>query len=151
MYLCLSSLERCLFGASAHFLTVLFVFLIELYELLVCFGSPCWLHHLQYPPHFHVFVFHFVYSPFAVQKLVSLIRSHCLFLHLFLLSWETDLREHNLWFVSENILPMFSSKVFWWGDFFLHIKRASCLWDYITEICACETEAHIPCCVSIYE
>ena len=31
---------------------------------------------------------------FAVQKLWSFIRSHCLFLLLFLLPWETDLRKH---------------------------------------------------------
>ena len=37
--------------------------------------------------------FFFVVS-FAVQKLVSLIRSICLFLLLFLLPWETDLRKH---------------------------------------------------------
>ena len=30
----------------------------------------------------------------AVQKLISLIRSICLFLLLFLLPWETDLRKH---------------------------------------------------------
>ena len=31
---------------------------------------------------------------FAVQKLISLIRFHCLILLLFLLSWETDVRKH---------------------------------------------------------
>ena len=38
-------------------------------------------------------LFFFMVS-FAVQKVVSLIRSLCLFLLLFLLPWETDLRKH---------------------------------------------------------
>ena len=53
---------------------------------------------------------------FAMQKLTSLIRAHvwissiCLFLLLFLLFWETDLRKH--WFMSENVLSVFSTKSF---------------------------------------
>ena len=31
---------------------------------------------------------------FAVQKFISLVRSHLFILHLFLLPWETDLRKH---------------------------------------------------------
>ena len=47
---------------------------------------------------------------FALQKPVSLIRS-CLFLLLFLLPWETDLRKH--WYnLYQNILLMFLSRSF---------------------------------------
>ena len=44
---------------------------------------------------------------FAVQKLISLIKSY-LFLLSFLLRWETDLRKPWYCFISENVLPIFS-------------------------------------------
>ena len=46
-------------------------------------------------------------TSFAVQKLVSLIRSH-LFI-LFLLSWEADLRKIIVPFMLEKVLPMLFS------------------------------------------
>ena len=35
----MSSLEKCLFGSSAHFSIYLFILAVELYELFVYFGD----------------------------------------------------------------------------------------------------------------
>ena len=43
---------------------------------------------------FKGFLFNLFIVSFAVQNLISLIRSHCLLLLLFLLPWETNLRTH---------------------------------------------------------
>ena len=59
----------------------------------------------------HRFLFSLFMVSFAVQKLVSL-SPICLFLLLFLLPWETDLRKPLVRFVSENVLSMFSSRSF---------------------------------------
>ena len=49
-------------------------------------------------------------ASFAVQKLVSLIRSH-LFIFLFVTVGDS-LKKTWIWFMSENVLPMFSSRSF---------------------------------------
>ena len=91
------SLEKCLFRFSAHFWLGLFCgffFDTELYELFVYLKlTPCRWHCWQIFSHSIDWLFILFIVSFAMQKLVSLIRSH-LYLLSFLLPWVADLRKH---------------------------------------------------------
>ena len=53
-----------------------------------------------------------LWFPFAVQKLLSFIRSHlfiCVFISISLGDWS---KKTLVWFISENVLPMISSRSF---------------------------------------
>ena len=111
----MSSSEKCLFRSSAHVLIVLFLFLI-----LSCMSC---LYILEIKP-LLVAAFANIFSQsvgclfilfmvsFAVQKLLSLIRSHLVF---FLFCFSYSRRQSPkilLQFMSKSVLPMFSSRSF---------------------------------------
>ena len=118
----LSSLEKCLFRSYDNFLIKLcffvgfffFFWCWVLWTLCVLEIKPLFVASFKSIfSHFIECTFILLMVSFAVQNLLSLIRSHLFifaFIYFTLRDWSKKML---VWFMSRNVLPLFSSRYLW--------------------------------------
>jgi len=141
--ICVSSLEKCLFRSPAHFSIRLLAFSCRVVGALCVFWklSPCQLHHLQIFSLSSLFILFMV--SFAVKKLLSLIRSYLLsfFISIVVGDWP---KKTLIWFTSENVLPMFTSKSFMLSCFmFKSLSHFEFIFLYGENVCSSFIDLHV--------
>ena len=140
----MSSLEKCLFRSSAHFLIGSFVFL-----LLSCMSSlfnlenrPCLSHHLQiFPPSLRL-SFCFVYGFLCCVKAYKFDYNPFVY---FCFSFYCLGKPNKtlLWFMSENALLMFSSRIFMVSCFiFKSLSHFEFIFLYGVSVCSNFIDLH---------
>ena len=112
----MSSLENCLFRSLTNFFfdwfawffdsCMSYLYILEINPLLIAWFANIFSHSKV-----SLFIFFFMIS-FAVQNLWSLISSHWFIYFFISIAPSSNLKKILMWFMSKNVLPMFSCKSF---------------------------------------